>query len=116
MKHFNTLPELYAAANGRQINAQEILNRRANIDGEWQDFTVSDELSAEINDKIVELLGGHGKTMNAMRRVLRYSTPQHWGLGRIFLESYGGENPRFRYCAGQDYPAELQQIRKYLTK
>jgi len=115
MTKFTTLLELFIAANGHQINAQEIINRRGHINGEWQDFTVSDELSAEINDKIVELLGGHAKTMNAIRRALRYY-PQHWGLGRIFLESYGGENPRFRYCAGQDYPAELQTIRKYLTK
>ena len=116
MKHFNTLSELFAAANGHQINAQEVLNRRAYINGEWQNFEVSEELSAEINDKIVDVLGGHGKTMNAIRRALRYSTPQHWGLSRIFLESYGGEIPRFRYCAGQDYPSELQAIRKYLTK
>lgn len=116
MKHFNTLLELFTAAKGHKINAQELINRRAHINGEWQNFTVSDELSAEINDKIVEVLGGQAKTMNAIRRVLKYSTPQHWGLGRIFLESYGGETPKFRYCAGQDYPAELQQIRKYLSK
>lgn len=116
MLYFNTLSELFQAANGPQLNAQELINRRSHINGEWQDFQVSDELSAEINDRIVEILGGQAKTMNTIRRVLRYSTPQHWGLARIFVEKYGESPIRFSYCAGQDYPAELAQIRKYLSK
>ena len=116
MKHFNTLQEIFAATNGIQISAQSILNRRAHIFGEYQDFTVSDELSEQIIESILDLLGGWAKNRKYMRSTLKYGTPQHWGLSRIFLESYGGEEPRFRYCAGQDYPAELREIRKYLTK
>lgn len=116
MLHFNTLSELFQAASGHQLNAQELINRRAHINGKWQDFQVSDELSAEINDRIVEVLGGQAKTMSVIRRALKYSTPKHWGLCRIFVEKYGESPIRFSYCAGQDYQAELAQIRKYLSK
>jgi hypothetical protein len=116
MKKFTTLTELFEATKGHQLSAQELINRRSMINGEWQNFEVSDELSEEINDKIIEVLGGQHRTKNTMYNVLRRSSPQHWGLGRIFIEKYGDSPIRFSYCAGQDYPAELAQIRKYLSK
>jgi hypothetical protein len=116
MKKFTTLEELYSATNGHQLSAQELINRRSMIYGEYQNFEVSDELSEEINGRIIEVLGGQHRTKNTMYNTLRRSTPQHWGLCRIFIEQYGDSPIRFSYCAGQDYPAELAQIRKYLTK
>jgi hypothetical protein len=116
MKKFTTLQELFEATKGSQLSAQQLINRRAFINGEWSDFEVSDELSDEITEKILEVLGGQSRTRINMRYTLRRATPQHWGLARIFIEKYGDSSIRFSYCAGQDYPAELQQIRKFLNK
>jgi hypothetical protein len=116
MKKFTTLEELFEATKGHQLSVQEVINRRAHINGEWQGFDLSEELSEEIINRTVEVLGGQHRTKYAMYNTLRRSTPQHWGLARIFIEKYGDSPIRFSYCAGQDYPAELAQIRKYLTK
>ena len=111
---FTTIQQIYEATKGSQLTGQQLINRRANINGEWQDFEVSEELSEEINNKIVEVLGGQQRTKRTIKNVLNYSKPQHWGLNRIHIEKYGNSPIKFSYCAGQDYPGELQTIRKYL--
>jgi len=69
-----------------------------------------------IAEDISNLIGGQSKTKENVLRNLLNSTPQHWGLGRIFLKKYGDNEPRFSYCAGQDYPAEIKLIRSYLAR
>ena len=50
----------------------------------------------------------------SIKYTLMYARPQHWGLNRVLLEQYNDSAPRFNYCAGQDYTAETNTIRKAL--
>lgn len=113
MKTFNSYAEILAATD-MQISAQNLINGRMHTKDEgWTDFEITSELREKFADEVSELYGGRIKTKSAVYSSLRYGRPQHWGLGRTFLENYGN-NPRFRYCAGQDYPYELNQIRTAL--
>ena len=116
MKVFNNIEELFTATDRQQLTAQEIINRRAHLCGEWQSFEVTQDFLNDFIESICDILGGHQRTKSDIRFNLRRSTPQHWGLSRIILSKYG-ENPcRWSYCAGQDYPSEITTIRKYLSK
>ena len=116
MKTFNNIEELMAATKGSQLNAQAVINKRAHIDGEWQNFETTDNFDESFIDTVVNLLGGQHATKRNIRYALQFGTPQHWGLTRIMCAKYGESPCRWSYCAGQDYPAELSTIRKYLAK
>lgn len=114
MKRFETLQEIWDASESHQISAQQIINKRLFVGGEWQNVEISRALMLEISQEIADLLGGRGTTKEDVKYTLINATPQHWGLGRIFLENYS--TLRFSYCGGQDYPAEIKQIRNYLKR
>jgi len=114
MKTFNTLDEIFDNATG-QITAQQLINERAHICGEWQNIKLSDELKRELSILITEICGGQEKTKSYVKYTLNNSSPQHWGLDRIILSRYGA-TAKFSYCAGQDYLSELSTIRKFLSK
>ena len=116
MKTFNSIEELFTATKGGQLTAQEIVNRRAHVDGEWQDIELSEDAKSDFIESVVSILGGQNRTKSDVRYNLRRSTPQHWGLSRIILSKYGESPARWSYCAGQDYPSEIATIRKYLAK
>lgn len=112
MKTAKKLKDLFKIAEGRQLTAQAVLNERIYA----KDFKLSDELREQIANDVSDVLGGHASTKNAVFNSLNASRPpQHWGLNRILLDDYG-RGPRWTYCAGQDYPAELNQIRNHLKK
>jgi len=115
-KVFTTLNELTENLSG-QHSAQELINERVYLINEgWSSIAYSSELKEEIINLIVETLGGRNSTKSAIRNVLRYSKPQHWGLSRILLVQYENSPPRLSYCAGQDYVSETNTIRRYLSK
>ena len=106
-KNLNSL-----AKNVQQLSVQQLINKRAyfntGVNGyDYFNFELTDDL---IND-IVDILGGTSRTKENIFYTLKNDTPQHWGLGRIF---YSPRTKRFSYCAGQDYPVELNQIRTFL--
>ena len=116
---FDSLEQITAQCNSgqkHQVTAQEIINRRTFLDGEWQTIDLTDRCEDELVSSILDVLGGWTKNQARMSRVLRNSRPQHWGLTRIFIEKFGDSPVRVSYCAGQDYPWELRQIRQYLNR
>ena len=112
---FETLDQLKAAESG-QITAQEILNGRAHVNGQWQNIEVSDELRTVVIEAIVRMVGGRGDTPNRVRRCLVTESPQHWALARIFIEKYGDKPARLYYCAGQYQTYEMKCLRDYLRR
>jgi len=118
MKTYNSLQELFNDFDfkNNQLNAQQVINKRAFINGDYQNFELSTEASLELVDMILDILGGRSQTKSNMKSTLLYSTPQHWGLGRLLFAKYGDSPVRLSYCAGQDYPGELSTIRKFLSK
>ena len=95
-----------------QITLENILHCRAyHKNHGWID--INNLMSDELVDEIAHLLGGNRDTKARIRSVLSYagSSLNHWGLRRIL---YSPKTDRFSYCAGQDYPYELRQIRNYL--
>lgn len=116
MKTFKSLNQLFAAAKKHQITAQELINERSFVFGQWQNIKLTDELKNEVINQILSILGGWEKNKKYIEYNLRNSSPQHWGLTRILLSKYGKNNASFSYCAGQSYPDELKSIRKYLQK
>jgi hypothetical protein len=113
-KLFNNLNEIFNNS-GQQVTAQQLINRRIYINGcGWSDIELTNELNEQIAEQIAESLGGRSATKQSIKNVLRYSKPQHWGLNRMLLNKYGNNNAYFSYCAGQDYSAETNAIRKAL--
>lgn len=112
MKTFNTYAEILAATKGHQVTAQELINGRTRIEPEgWQSIELTTELKEKLCNDISECLGGWQATKKQVKNSLMFSRPQHWGLSRIFLEQYNGNEPFLSYCAGQDYPSEIKTIR-----
>ena len=113
-KLFSNLNEVLSNA-GTQVTAQQLINRRIYINNEgWQDIELTEEFNNHLADQIAETLGGHRATKESIKLNLMYARPQHWGLNRVLLVQYGESAPRFTYCAGQDYTAETNTIRKAL--
>lgn len=108
MRTIKTIKQAQKIEQG-QLTIQKLLNGRLYTSEGWQSFKVAPELREEIAQKVSELLGGRKTTKEAVYHTLKNERPQHWGLSRIHIE---GE--RLSYCAGQDYPAELAEIRKAL--
>jgi hypothetical protein len=113
MKTFNTLQELYDATQPHQVTAQHVINRRAWVEGEWQDIELSPELHQSMCDDISELFGGRQATKDAIYRRLYRERPQHWGLDRTVIFDYG-RGAKWRYITGQDQTWEDRQIRNDL--
>ena len=112
---FETLDQLKAAESG-QITAQEILNGRAHVNGQWQSIEMSDDLRAEVIEAIVTLVGGRGDTPNRVRRCLSIERPRHWALDRFFIHKYGDKPAKLSYCDGQDQKQEMRLLRDYLKR
>ena len=115
MKAIETTQELFELSKGHQLNAQQVINRRMFIDDEWTDIVLLGEFQQQFASDITQALGGWASTKRRMYFSLMNETPQHWGLCRLFLKKHG-EEYTWNYCAGQDYPAELRMIRKYLAR
>lgn len=110
---FATLDAIHAATN--QTSAQQLLNGRVCLKDEgWTDIEITPELREQVVNEVVSLAGGHRATQARMWRSLTYETRQHWALGRMFVEKYDESPARLRYCAGQDYPSEMAQLRAAL--
>lgn len=110
---FATLDEIHAATT--QTSAQQLLNGRICLKDEgWADIELTTELREHVVNEVVALAGGHRQTRERMWRALTYETRQHWALGRMFVEKYNESPARLRYCAGQDYPSEMAQLRAAL--
>ena len=110
MKTFKTLHEI-KELESQQVNIQDLLNGRMYIKGKgWSDIQLSSELKQDICGKVAKLLGGINVTKNKVFHNLMTERKQHWGLSRMFIET----PERITYCAGQDYPYEMNQIRTAL--
>ena len=62
-------------------------------------------------DELVTLLGGRKKEKLRSALMYNHQAIPHWAATRL---SYTPSTKRWGYCAGQDYTAELNQIRKAL--
>jgi hypothetical protein len=69
-------------------------------------------LTDDIINDVCDLLGGQTKTKDRMFYTILRGGFSKWYLERI---AYSFSRKRFEYCAGQDYTAELREIRKDLT-
>lgn len=97
-----------------QFNAGHLINGRAPIIKKgWADIKIEETFFDLSIDKIVELIGGRATTMQTVRFRLR-NEPLHAWFSERFI--YSVERKTWTYCAGQDYTAEIREIRKYLTK
>jgi len=113
---YTTLDEIYTDAKEHQVTAQELLNGRTHICGQWQAINLSDELREEIITKVAETAGGRQQTKSRIYGVLRYGRPQHWAIRRFLLVKYSPNPAHFSYCAGQDQTWEMRDLRNSLKK
>ena len=114
MKNIQTLDELFERAGNHQVTAQEVLNGRTHIDGEWQAVEFSEKLKEAVICKILSSAGGWSQTQVQMGRTLRNERPQHYALARFLLCKYGVREANFTYCAGQDMTYEMKDLRNKL--
>lgn len=116
MIQFNKIEQIFKRAD-YQINFQDlVINGRYHdkIDG-WSQCTFTDDLEEQLIDLFMDQIGGWEKSKAAIRRAVEFHKPQHWALSRFFLEERNNKI-MLVYCAGQDYPAELAELRRYLKK
>lgn len=113
MRTIKTLNQAFKAVKN-QVTAQQLLNGRINTTSKgWEAVKITEELKETIVKQIVDILGGHTKTQNRIENALKFKNVQHWALKRMIVEDHGS-GAVIRYCAGQDYTAEMQQIRNYI--
>lgn len=96
---------------GGEVTLQNVKSGRMRTDAEsWHDweYTLTD---TDIK-QITELLGGRQRTKDIISTRLHSlsSVPSKWFLDRIKFSHISG---RWHYSAGQDYPGELAEIRRY---
>lgn len=107
MRNFKHIKSL--AKSVQQLTLQQIINKRANFNHKWEYFTF--QLSDDLLRQVADLIGGRAETQYLVYKKLKNGRPQHWGLERMI---YSVDRQRFEYCSGQDYPREINQIRKAL--
>jgi hypothetical protein len=106
MRTFKTLNQVLKAVD-YQLSVQQLLNNRVHLKNKgWTAIKLTEELTTEIIERTVEILGGHYKTRSTVEKALKYREPQHWTLERMFINSYGN-GAKISYCAGQDYTSEM---------
>jgi hypothetical protein len=114
IKTFMTLDELFRAAGTHQVTAQEILNERTHVYGNWQEIQIPHTLRGQVCQRLSEIFGGVKSTQERVYANLMKDNRQHWGLKRVFLEKYGNSSAHLSYCAGQDMLEEIKSIRNDL--
>ena len=113
MKTYNTLQEVYNDTRPHQVTAQELLNGRTHVNGNWGEITISSELRKEICQTLSEMYGGRQVTKHRVYNNLLSEHRQHWGLGRTVIEDYGN-GAHLIYITGQDQSWENKAIRNDL--
>jgi hypothetical protein len=99
------------ASKGYDVTLQNIKSKRIrDIEHGWKDWNY--ELTDTDINQISTLLGGQYRTQNIVANKLRYlnELPSNWCFDRIHFCKH---SKRWAYCAGQDYPSELNTIRAW---
>lgn len=104
--------ELIELLKDNQISIYNVLNNRAHVKGIGHTRV---EFSKPIKDLLfssaVNTIGG--RNGEKVRRFLNNGQYlKHFALERLFVENYSDIS--VKYSAGQDYPAELNSLRKYI--
>jgi len=113
MKTYNSLQDIFNDAGTHQVTAQELLNGRTHVCGEYQEIALTPLLRFEVCRTLANMYGGTLKTQIAVFSRLMHTRPQHWGLQRTILTDYG-TGARLQYVVGQDETWENNEIRKAL--
>jgi glutathionyl-hydroquinone reductase len=104
--------ELKELIQDNQTSIYNVLNNRAYVKGIGHTTVM---FSKEIKDILlkltVEVIGGNKST--SVRRFLANGQYRHYTLERMFIECYDNIIS-VNYCAGQDYRAEMQDLRRFI--
>ena len=109
----NSLEELIAVSNFN-ITFQVIKSKRVHTKEGWLNFVLSPEVVETIVDAVVDCLGGQKKYKSALKQSLTF-TSYHWSYERLGIRLFE-DSVKVSYFAGQDYVAELRNIRNYLKR
>lgn len=96
---------------GAWVTLQNVKSGRMRTNAEiWHDWYYN--LTDSDIQQITDVLGGRQRTRDIIGRRLRSlsSMPSKWFLDRIHFCKHSN---KWRYCAGQDHPGELAEIRRY---
>lgn len=95
-----------------QFTLENLSTERASIKGEgWATIKIDEDFKNKAFEDIADLLGGRKATKDRIKYVIKNNPISAWFAQRII---YNAKGDYWTYCAGQDYPAELAQIRKTL--
>jgi hypothetical protein len=96
-----------------QFNLHNLVHNRVPLkDKGWTDISIDEDFFNESINDIAELVGGRAKTKEIVRFNLRNKPVSNWFTNRIVL------TPKnvWTYIVGQDYTAEMKEIRKQLKQ
>lgn len=95
-----------------QFTLDNLVHNRAHIPNDgWRDISIEQSFFDESIDSIVDLIGGNQGTKNTIRFNLRNRPINSWFTNRFVYY-----NDRWIYIGGQDYTAEMKEIRKILKR
>lgn len=114
MKTFKTLKQIKRFEN-QQVSILALLEGRMYLkDKGWSDVRLTEELREEIARRVCDIYGGHKATrQNVYNHLMSSNGGRHWTLDRMYFSC--SKEMRLSYCAGQDYPYEMAQARKYFN-
>jgi hypothetical protein len=110
----NTINEKNVAKLVRQFTLHNLTTERVNIIGQgWTDIKIDPDFKEKSIDQIINILGGHQKTKDRIKFVIKNTPISGWYSDRIVFEPAVN---RWVYIAGQDHPKEINEIRNDLKK
>lgn len=96
-----------------QFNLHHLIHQRAHLNEKgWTDIAIDQSFFDKSIDDVVDLIGGRGNTKEEIKFKLRNQPVSAWFTNRFIFSPYN----IWVYVAGQDYVAEMSEIRKYLKK
>ena len=98
--------------NVDQFNLHNLVHNRVHLKEKgWTDISIDEDFFNESVTDIADLVGGRTKTKEIARFNLRNKPVSNWFTNRIVLTP----NNVWTYIGGQDYTAEMKEIRKQLV-
>jgi len=96
-----------------QITLQNLAAGRLRGPNGWQDIELDYKFKLQLAEDVTAVYGGRKREQLQKSIITALNGLSHWGFRRTFIE-YHNKDFKIVYGPAQDYPYELNAIRRYL--